>query len=215
MIGGLIMTHGDDNGLILPPRVAPYQVVIVPIPPRQLGGDRAAQGARGRGELCAAGRARACSTTATPRRPDGSTPTGRCAACRCASRSAPRTSRRSRWCSCGATRARSRRCRSTACRRRSPRCSTTIQEALLQRALQLRRGPHDPRLELRRVQERDGRAAGFVVAGWCGRGDCEATIKKETKATLRNIPFGSENVPGACIKCGKPSTLEAWFAKAY
>jgi len=32
MIGGLIMTHGDDNGLILPPRIAPYQVVIVPIP---------------------------------------------------------------------------------------------------------------------------------------------------------------------------------------
>jgi prolyl-tRNA synthetase len=38
MIGGLIMTHGDDAGLILPPKVAPYQVVIVPIPPRK-GGD--------------------------------------------------------------------------------------------------------------------------------------------------------------------------------
>jgi prolyl-tRNA synthetase len=35
MIGGLIMTHGDDAGLILPPKVAPYQVVIVPIPPRK------------------------------------------------------------------------------------------------------------------------------------------------------------------------------------
>ena len=35
MIGGLIMTHGDDSGLILPPRVAPHQVVIVPIPPRK------------------------------------------------------------------------------------------------------------------------------------------------------------------------------------
>ena len=35
MIGGLIMTHGDDSGLILPPKVAPYQVVIVPIPPRK------------------------------------------------------------------------------------------------------------------------------------------------------------------------------------
>ena len=35
MIGGLIMTHGDDAGLILPPQVAPYQVVIVPIPPRK------------------------------------------------------------------------------------------------------------------------------------------------------------------------------------
>src|SRR6185295_3919600 len=35
MIGGMIMTHGDDSGLILPPRIAPYQVVIVPIPPRK------------------------------------------------------------------------------------------------------------------------------------------------------------------------------------
>jgi len=35
MIGALIMTHGDDAGLILPPKVAPYQVVIVPIPPRK------------------------------------------------------------------------------------------------------------------------------------------------------------------------------------
>src|SRR5687767_4751596 len=35
MIGGLIMTHGDDAGLMLPPRVAPHQVVIVPIPPRK------------------------------------------------------------------------------------------------------------------------------------------------------------------------------------
>jgi prolyl-tRNA synthetase len=34
-MGGLIMTHGDDSGLVLPPRVAPYQVVIVPIPPRK------------------------------------------------------------------------------------------------------------------------------------------------------------------------------------
>ena len=32
MVGALIMTHGDDNGLVLPPRMAPYQVVIVPIP---------------------------------------------------------------------------------------------------------------------------------------------------------------------------------------
>jgi prolyl-tRNA synthetase len=35
LVGALIMTHGDDSGLILPPRVAPYQVVIVPIPPRK------------------------------------------------------------------------------------------------------------------------------------------------------------------------------------
>ena len=52
---------------------------------------------------------------------------------------------------------------------------------------------------------------GFVIAGWCGSGDCEATIKAETQATLRNIPFGSEKRAGTCVKCGKPSNVEAWL----
>ena len=56
---------------------------------------------------------------------------------------------------------------------------------------------------------------GFVIAPWCGAADCEAQIKADTQATLRNIPFGSENVSGTCVKCGKPSNVEAWFAKAY
>ena len=56
---------------------------------------------------------------------------------------------------------------------------------------------------------------GFVIAGWCGSADCEAQIKAETQATLRNIPFGSERVSGTCVRCGKPSSVEAWFAKAY
>ena len=56
---------------------------------------------------------------------------------------------------------------------------------------------------------------GFVIAGWCGSAECEAEIKAETQATLRNIPFGSEGIAGTCVKCGKPSIGEAWFAKAY
>ena len=83
MIGGLIMTHGDDDGLVLPPRVAPYQVVIVPIPPRK--GDWNEQVLpKAREVAAAAARAPACactSTTATTSSPASSTPTGRCAAC--------------------------------------------------------------------------------------------------------------------------------------
>ena len=56
---------------------------------------------------------------------------------------------------------------------------------------------------------------GFVIAGWCGSETCEAQIKAETQATVRNIPFDSERVTGTCIKCGSPSSVEAWFAKAY
>jgi prolyl-tRNA synthetase len=56
---------------------------------------------------------------------------------------------------------------------------------------------------------------GFVIAGWCGSEECEAQIKADTQATLRNIPFGGADVKGVCVKCGKPSPAEAWFAKAY
>ena len=46
---------------------------------------------------------------------------------------------------------------------------------------------------------------GFVIAGWCGSAECEAQIKAETQATLRNIPFGGADVKGTCVKCGQPS----------
>ncbi|MGE0864029.1 MAG: hypothetical protein AB7P34_09010 [Vicinamibacterales bacterium] len=41
-------------------------------------------------------------------------------------------------------------------------------------------------------------------------------MKAETQATIRNIPVGYDQDPGkACIKCGKPGKVSAWFAKAY
>ena len=59
---------------------------------------------------------------------------------------------------------------------------------------------------------------GFVYAGWCGSADCEAQIKEETKATIRVLPdeeFRSIEAPRTCLKCGKPATDEALWAKAY
>ena len=56
---------------------------------------------------------------------------------------------------------------------------------------------------------------GFVIAPWCEEAKCEADIKAETQATIRNIPAGYEQPPGKpCIKCGKPAKVSAWFAKA-
>jgi prolyl-tRNA synthetase len=90
-----------------------------------------------------------------------------------------------------------------------------IQKSLYDRALRFRE-EHTQRVssfdEFKQVME--GRP-GFVVCGWCGSADCEAQIKAETQATLRNIPFTGAGVTGACVKCGKPSTGESWFAKAY
>ncbi len=63
----------------------------------------------------------------------------------------------------------------------------------------------------------EGKGA-FVYAGWCGDEACEAQIKEETKATIRVLPdeeFRSAEAPAACLKCGRASTAEAVWARAY
>lgn len=56
---------------------------------------------------------------------------------------------------------------------------------------------------------------GFVMAHWDGTAETEAAIKEETKATIRCIPLDGESEPGQCIYSGKPSAQRVLFAKAY
>jgi len=58
----------------------------------------------------------------------------------------------------------------------------------------------------------------FVYAGWCGSAACEAQVKEETKATIRVLPdeeFRSAEAPTSCLKCGGAATVEALWARAY
>jgi len=57
--------------------------------------------------------------------------------------------------------------------------------------------------------------SGFVLAHWDGTPETEERIKKETKATIRCIPLEGEKVSGKCVFSGKPSTQKVLFAKAY
>jgi prolyl-tRNA synthetase len=54
-----------------------------------------------------------------------------------------------------------------------------------------------------------------VVAPWCGSPDCEAQIKTDTQATIRNLPLDEGQVSGRCVRCDNAATHEAWFAKSY
>jgi prolyl-tRNA synthetase len=61
-------------------------------------------------------------------------------------------------------------------------------------------------------------AGGLVYGGFCGRGSCESEIKEQTKATIRVLPdeeFRSPETPTTCMWCGLPSVAEAVWAKAY
>jgi len=66
--------------------------------------------------------------------------------------------------------------------------------------------------ELRSLVEDPG---GFIVAPWCGSPDCEAKVKAETKATIRFLPVEPGGDFGTCIVCGRPATEEATWAQAY
>jgi prolyl-tRNA synthetase len=60
-----------------------------------------------------------------------------------------------------------------------------------------------------------GALAGWVLAGWCGDDECEAKVKAETKFTTRNIPFEAPVHKTTCIACCKPAKHTVWLARAY
>jgi prolyl-tRNA synthetase len=214
LIGGVIMTHGDDSGLILPPRIAPYQLVIVPI-------------ARGNWQETVLPRARAIQTELMGQGVrvmlddrDAYTPGWKFAEWEMRGvplrlEIGPKDIEKSQ-----VLLAR----RDTREKLPTPMAGLTeeivtllgtIQKNLFDRAVKFRED------RTKRVSTYDEFKAlmegrpGFVIAAWCGSAECEAQIKAETQATLRNIPFGSENVQGSCVKCGRAAAGDAWFAKAY
>ena len=91
----------------------------------------------------------------------------------------------------------------------------TIQAALFKRAISFRED-HTHRTDSKEefVRLFEGRP-GYVVAPWCGDKECEAKIKEETQATIRNIPFEAASSGGRCISCGEESHSDAYFAKSY
>ena len=100
MVGGLIMAHGDDDGLRVPPRLAPIQVVVLAVRDE---GDVVARLPRARRRAARRRRARASSTRAPTSRSAAGPPTGSSRACRCGSRSGPATSPTAWPRSCGAS----------------------------------------------------------------------------------------------------------------
>lgn len=56
---------------------------------------------------------------------------------------------------------------------------------------------------------------GFAMSHWCGDGDCEKTIQGKTKVTIRNLPFDRDETAGKCVHCEKPSLGRVLFAQSY
>ncbi|MGD2186818.1 MAG: proline--tRNA ligase [Desulfobacterales bacterium] len=98
-----------------------------------------------------------------------------------------------------------------------------MQETLFQRALTFR-NEHTVEIEDKKTfyeyftpkhKNKPEIHGGFSVSGWCGSEECESQIKEDLAVTIRCIPFESEHAKGRCICCGKPSESRVVFAKAY
>jgi prolyl-tRNA synthetase len=90
-----------------------------------------------------------------------------------------------------------------------------IQESIYKKA-QLFREENTRRIDKWEEFEENFKSdGGFVLAHWCGSEECEAEINQKTKATIRVIPFDQPEEDGKCILCGKESKKRVIFAKAY
>ena len=214
MIGGVIMTHGDDGGLILPPRIAPYQVVIVPIPRGNWRETVLPRAQAIRDDLVAHG-VRVMLDDRDTQTPGWKYNEWELRGVPLRLEIGPKDIEKSQV----MLARRDTREKSSAAMdglaAHVVGMLASIQQALYQRALTFREDhtTHtDSYDEFKQIME--GRP-GFVVSPWCGSARCEAEIKAETQATIRNIPFNVTSAAGKCLRCDGDAAVQAWFAKAY
>jgi prolyl-tRNA synthetase len=215
-IGAIIMVHGDDQGLILPPRLAPIQVVVVPIyktDEEKIAVSGVAR--KTREALTAAGiRVRVDEREGTspgfkfndwemrgvPLRIEIGPKDVAKGSVVVARRDKPGREGKSFVPQEGLPAA-------------VGALLEEIQKALLDRARAFRdANTKDP------ASYEEFKAAvetGLARAFWCGSAECEARIKEETKATMRCIPLDQPEGRGACILCGEPASEKGIFGKAY
>ena len=214
LVGGVIMTHGDDSGLVLPPRVAPYQVVIVPIP-RGNWQETVLPKAREIQQQLMAGGVRVMLDDRDAYTPGWKFAEWELRGVPLRLEIGPKDLEKSQ----------------VLVARRDTReklgvpmdglvdrihgLLDEIQQNLLARAMAFR-DEHTQRADTYDAfkQAMEGRP-GFVIAPWCGSADCEAQIKADTQATIRNMPLDASTPAGRCIRCDNAAQAEAWFAKAY
>jgi prolyl-tRNA synthetase len=212
LIGGAIMVHGDDSGLALPPRIAPYQVVIVPIGRDNWRETVLPRAQEIKAELVAAG----IRVTLDDRddRPGWKFSEWELRGVPLRIEIGPKdiekaqvlTARRDTREKAGVP--------MDGLAARVREILDAIQSNLFERAVKFR-DEHTQRVDTYAAfkETMDGRP-GFVIAPWCGSAECEAQIKTDTQATIRNMPNDAVP-PRTCIRCESPATAEAWFAKSY
>ena len=210
LIGAIIMVHGDNNGLKLPPMVAPTQVMIVPIQQKKEGVLEKAEELRER--LAKVARVKVDDTDKSPGFKFAE----------CEMRGIPLRVE------VGPRDIENNNC--VLVRRDTGEKITISMDELEAKVEELLVTIQKDMLEAARAH-RDSHTytaknwdefvdiinnkPGFIKAMWCGETECEENIKAETGATTRCMPFEQEHLSDVCVCCGKPAKKMVYFGRAY
>ena len=211
MIGAIIMVHGDDSGLVLPPRIAPVQAMIIPIQQQKDGVlDRASELLT---QVQAAGViAKLDDSEKTPgwkfseqemrgipvriELGPKDIEAGQCVVVR-------RDTREKMVIALSEV------------AEKLPEILETIQKDMFERAKAHRDSHITDVTTYPGFKDAVENKPGFIRAMWCGDQACEDKIKEDTTATSRCIPFEQESLSDVCVCCGKPAKKLVYWGKAY
>lgn len=211
LIGAIIMTHGDDNGLALPPAVAPIQAVIIPVAQHKPGVLEKAEELRA--ELAKQFRVKVDSSDNSP---GWKFAEYEMKGVPVRIEIGPRDIEANQ---CVIVTRHN--------REKSVVSLDNLTETIAQKLKEVRDGLWEKALanrerrtydcksmdEITEVLEKNG--DGFVRAMWCGDEACEDEVKEKTGVGTRCIPFDQEQISDKCICCGKPAKHMVYWAKAY
>ena len=209
LIGAVIMVHGDDSGLVLPPRVAPTQVMIVPIMQKKEGVLEKAAELK---DMLKAYRVKVDDSDKNPgfkfaeqemrgiplRVEVGpkDIEAGQAVVVR-------RDTREKYVVPFAELEA------------KIGEILEKMQEDMFNRALAHREENTHTATNWEEFTDILEKKSGFIKGMWCGDQECEIAIKDKTGATTRCMPFEQENLGEVCVHCGKPAKKMVYFGKAY
>ncbi len=210
LIGAIIMVHGDNEGLVLPPKVAPVQVCIVPIQQKKEGVlDKAYEL---KDTLSRRFRVKVDDSDKTPgwkfaeaemrgypiRVEIGpkDIEAGKCVICRRDTREKLEVAL-------------------SELEEKAGELLETIQQEMLERARAHRDAHTYTAKNMEEFRKIFREKSGFVKAMWCGCRECEDAVKEELSVTSRCIPFKQEQLGDTCVCCGKPAGKMVYWGRAY
>ena len=209
LIGAVIMVHGDNSGLVLPPRIAPTQVMIIPIRQQAEGVLDKANEIK---EALSAYRVKIDASDKTPgwkfseqemrgiplRIEVGpkDIENGKCVICRRDTHEKIEASFDNLAETVG-------------------KLLDTMQSDMLENARKHRDAHTYVALDYPEFEKTINEKPGFIKAMWCGNQECEDAIKEKTSATSRCMPFNQETLSDKCVCCGKPAHKMVYWGKAY